>query len=464
MKRLWLISLALLTALLTVTVIPACAVTYNSSYASSNTSSRKVTIEDVIAGAADIYDLYGSDYKVHIPDAAKVITYDYMDEWNGYIENGVITLTEHSRAKDREIIKVPSYIEFYQGEDVEPLKIPVKHLAKGVFYAHDKMVEVVIPNGIETIGANAFRDCTSLRKVTLPSTLISVGSMAFAGHHRIDEINIPDLAAWCAIDFDGRESNPLCRGEALYVDGEAFFEIPEGVTEIKPYCFTNCDSLRKLKLPKSLKTIGTHAFYKCVNLRYLEFNEGIELIEDRAFEGCAELELSIFPESLKTIGNYAFSGCRGMTEAVFGKALERIGQDAFSACESMTGVYFLNNDTVIHRWCFGSIQSELPNVTVFGSPGSTSEKFATELKLKFTDISSVDLPTEKPKDAASSASDVTDSETKPSGNTSDGRSPDNPQNIENETPWWLFAVLGAAAVLFVAVLTTVIVAGRKRSR
>ena len=46
--------------------------------------------------------------------------------------------------------------------------------------------EIVIPEGVTTIGYGAFRGCTNLKRVTLPDSLEDIGSEAFAGCDSLD--------------------------------------------------------------------------------------------------------------------------------------------------------------------------------------------------------------------------------------------------------------------------------------
>lgn len=386
MKRLKFVALTLIVSLSIFNVIPSFAATTSSS------QNRKVTIQDVAAGAADIYDLYGPDYVLHIPDSAQTYTYEFGGVWNGIIEDDGIFITEHAQFADAETITVPSFIEIpLEGND-KTVALPVKGVGNGAFTHHSKLTKLVIPEGVERIGVLFVKDnIPPLKELHLPSTAKSFDMLAFYNSRVIDELHISDIKAWCSIDFDNGSANPLNCSRAMYVNGRLFDEIPEGVTEIKPYCFYQCQSLTTLKISSSVKTIGENAFLRCTNLKKVEFSEGLETIGNYAFKTCSYLKISALPSSLKAIGINAFQECVRINEIILGENLERIDNGAFSDCVNLSEVYFKNPKAKIHTYTFGYTQASLPKVTIYGYKDSTAEKTAGQLKLDFVDITTVKL-------------------------------------------------------------------------
>ena len=52
-------------------------------------------------------------------------------------------------------------------------------IIEGLFSNRDDIVEVAFPDGVETIGSNAFENCGRLEKVEFPESLKSIESEAF---------------------------------------------------------------------------------------------------------------------------------------------------------------------------------------------------------------------------------------------------------------------------------------------
>ena len=61
--------------------------------------------------------------------------------------------------------------------------------------------DVVIPEGVTSIGNSAFSWCRRLTSVTIPDSVTSIDNCAFEGCSNLNAVYISDLAAWCEIKF-----------------------------------------------------------------------------------------------------------------------------------------------------------------------------------------------------------------------------------------------------------------------
>lgn len=113
--------------------------------------------------------------------------------------------------------------------------------------------------------------------------------------------------------------------------------VPEGVTRIGRYAFSDCSSLCRLVLPTGLEAIEDNSFYSCWSLTSMELPEGLIELGHSAFSLCYGLSSIGFPESLRVIGPFAFYGC-GLTELSFPAGLTSIGDVAFGCCDNLTAV------------------------------------------------------------------------------------------------------------------------------
>lgn len=133
--------------------------------------------------------------------------------------------------------------------------------------------DVVVPskvtyNGktytVTAIDDMAFKNCSKLASITLPSTIKSIGAMPFYNTPALEEVYIKDLSAWCKIDFASSWSNPLLYAKKLYVKGKLVTDlvIPKDIKVIKHAAFAN-GNFRSVTLHKNVESIETGAFFGC---------------------------------------------------------------------------------------------------------------------------------------------------------------------------------------------------------
>ncbi len=133
--------------------------------------------------------------------------------------------------------------------------------------------------------------------VTLPSTVITIGSGAFSGHA-------------CA-NMDS-------------------IELGNSITEIEDYAFRQCKKLKSIKLPAALTRIGADAFTLCEGLTSVTFPESLTEIGNYAFSDCSGLKYIDLPNSITQINQGVFWGCTGLTKVVVPPFVKCIGDNAFS--------------------------------------------------------------------------------------------------------------------------------------
>lgn len=140
--------------------------------------------------------------------------------------------------------------------------------------------------------------------------------------------------------------------------------MPSTITSIPWACFQDCSNLTKINLPSSLITIENYAFRGC-NLSEVTLPNSITSIGDGAFRGCKKLTEVVFPSSLTTIGDEAFYWCSNLEKVVFPNSLTYIGHSAFNGCNLQninlknTSITTLNSGTF--AWCENLFSVELPN-------------------------------------------------------------------------------------------------------
>lgn len=154
--------------------------------------------------------------------------------------------------------------------------------------------EVVIEDGITSIGAGLFAECASLKSVTIPDSVTEICPYAFYRCSGLKSIELPGkLKELWYHSFEG-----CYRLKSV--------EIPDGVKTIWYNAFSGCEALKTVKLPASLEEIKDYAFENCINLKKAALPSGVKTICYAAFQNCASLESVTIPASVKSIDSNAF--------------------------------------------------------------------------------------------------------------------------------------------------------------
>ena len=210
------------------------------------------------------------------------------------------------------------------------------YYAKSLYLKDEKVTELIIPEGVTSIGEYAFRGCSGLTSVEIPNSVTSIGYQAFE-------------------DCSGLTS----------------VEIPNSVTSIESYAFTGCSGLTSVEIPNSVTSIGYEAFYGCSGLTSVEIPNSVNSIGFQAFADCSGLTSVVIGNGVTSFGDQAFYGCSGLTSVVIGNGVTSFGSSAFNGCSSLTSVVIPNSVTSIGKYAFHGCSSltsvEIPNsVTSIG--------------------------------------------------------------------------------------------------
>lgn len=124
--------------------------------------------------------------------------------------------------------------------------------------------DVIIPEGVEAISAQAFNYC-NVTSISLPSTLTFIASSAF-DNCKMQHINFG--AGIKCIERLGR-----------------------------------CEQIKKIEIPNQVKNIWGGAFENCTFLEHITLHEGLEEIGWDAFRGCIEMKEIEIPATVKKLGS-----------------------------------------------------------------------------------------------------------------------------------------------------------------
>ncbi len=210
-----------------------------------------------------------------------------------------------------------------------------------------------------TVPDNAFNGANCLESVTLPGSLLKLGDRAFYGCSRLEDLKIPD-----GLEIIGSNVITGCAAlDSLGGPGSGCrLEIPWTDSFLRAFLRNN-RNLKNVVLPESLTEIGNSLFYGCSGLSSYTIPRQITKICDYAFYGCSGLTQLTIPDSVTSIGSYAFQGCSGLTQVTIGSGVSSIGSSAFQGCSNLTSVVFPTGLRGIGNYAFSGC-SALRRITL----------------------------------------------------------------------------------------------------
>ena len=279
----------------------------------------------------------------------------------------------------------------YRGNIIIPQEVPINKtmykvtsIGEGAFCDCSSLKTVSIPSSVTTIGVGAFGDCSSLESVSIPNSVIIIGDNSFSGCSALESIEIPNGVTWI--------------GEYAFSGCTALetIEIPTSVTYIKDGSFSGCIKLTSINIPNSITTIGNWVFSGCSALESIEIPNSVNFIGSSAFNGCNSLTKAVFVDGIVELeildldgdssGNFDlfdfclleevylgrnlghgtfFAGQENLKKVSIGNTVTKISSHTFQGCSSLESVSISNSVTTIGEYAFSDCSAlksiEIPN-------------------------------------------------------------------------------------------------------
>lgn len=156
--------------------------------------------------------------------------------------------------------------------------------------------------------------------------------------------------------------------------------LPESLLSIEDKAFEECFALEYIKIPTNVSVIEPYTFYGCKNLRNVEFNDNITIIARWAFANCSLLNNVILPKELKQIGDSAFFNCESLFDMKSFARITKIGRLAFGKTKiSVDDIRCLSTDT---QQKIFSKNADIPNVDVNNIPSTKASELEIKNGIK----------------------------------------------------------------------------------
>ncbi len=209
----------------------------------------------------------------------------------------------------------------------------------------DKEIEqVTISDSVAIIGADAFRDCTSLKRIDIPNSVIEIGFRAFCGCTSLQSIDIPDSVTKIEL------------GAFYGCTSLQSINIPEKIEYFFSDAFDNCKSLKRIYINKNVRKIELPVFYSYDNLQEIivdnrnseydsrdNCNAIIHTKSNTLLLGCG---YTIIPNGVKSIADYAFNKNKKLTSIFIPASVRTIGSKAFVSCDNLSVIKVDENNKI----------------------------------------------------------------------------------------------------------------------
>jgi len=310
---------------------------------------------------------------------------------NVVIENGVTTVGAHA-FEDCGVLKSVSMPD------------SVARIETNAFQGCSDLESVTIPNDVTTIGAGIFCDCTSLERVTIPEGVTAIDDLAFSGCGSLTDVYYGGTAMdWDTVTVSG-DNAPLTNANIHYAKPGVTWRIKDSTLYIygsgpmedyDSYRINNPShpapwndlTFTNAVIKDGVTSVGNWAFGRCASLTSVTIPDSVTTIGEYTFYGCTGLSSVTIPEGVTSIGKAAFYRSSSLETVTVPESVTSIGEAAFCECTSLAGVTIPKGVTTIG----GSAFSECTSLTSIVIPkGVTTIGEYTFFKCK--NLQSVVIP------------------------------------------------------------------------
>ncbi len=173
----------------------------------------------------------------------------------------------------------------------------------------ESLVEIRFPASLKTVKKGAFKNCASLERVYINSALTEIGNSAFELCQSISEVHIDDLNSWATVKLGDYMSTPMNYAKAVYSQGVPVTELTLTVPKIEDKAFYKFPGLESLVFADGVLDIGISAFSNCTSLKSVVIGDSVRSIDTSAFNNCVGLKYLKIGTGLKSVQGLAFYNC-----------------------------------------------------------------------------------------------------------------------------------------------------------
>lgn len=266
----------------------------------------------------------------------------------------------------------------------------VKSIAPQAFW-ESNLETIVLNEGLESIGIQAFARSRKLVSVIFPTSLKVIGPHAFEDCESLQEANLSQTNLQMIETNAFRETglkNIIFPATLQKIGSQAFLKtklttitLPVGLQEIGNEAFREINSLETVILPDNIRKIGYRAFQSCTRLTQVSCTGRVQsaggILENGAFEDCLALQKITLPQSLSELESGIFLGCSSLKEIVIPQSVRKIGNQGLRTSNNLESLVFEGQEAP--ELSNGSLPF-VENLTRIIIPQGSSESYKAQWK------------------------------------------------------------------------------------
>lgn len=179
-------------------------------------------------------------------------------------------------------------------------------LGTGLFRSCQNLKHISLPMTAVKIEKDAFADCSSLRSLSVPASVLEITPSAGCTSLESIDVSPANVSYSCSdgvlMSIDGRKILWFPMGKK----GE--FVLPATVESLGNYAFRDC-SIEKIVLPEGLTQLGQCLFYDS-KVKEVVLPNAMEQLPTGTFQNCNHLKIVRIGAKMKLLSEYAFDGCQ----------------------------------------------------------------------------------------------------------------------------------------------------------
>lgn len=231
------------------------------------------------------------------------------------------------------------YVAFSE-TSLKSITIPasVNSVGGQAFQACNHLSSVILENGVDSLLLGVFINCDSLKSITLPTSLTYIDVQVFDGCTKLESISIP-----ASVIYIGNQAFELCNNLASFtVDANnPNYSSADGILFNKnktklikcPMTFSG-----SYTIPSTVDSVYNWAFDYCLGLTSITIPGSVKYIGFWTFSWCSGLTSVTIPSSVVTIDDHGFFGCSNLRSLNLSEGLKTIRSYAFEYCTSLQSV------------------------------------------------------------------------------------------------------------------------------